>query len=77
MRAAGGLVTPLQSISDRKRRRFLRAARWYLARQRARWEGPVRCDVVAIEEALRRPPSVVLIKAAFYADPLPGRSAAW
>lgn len=53
------------SIDPRKRLHVLRAARAYLAARRPRWEGPVRCDVVAIDRAGRTAPRITLIRNAF------------
>lgn len=68
LKAAGSLVTPLESITGRKQRRVLSAVRRYLARQRRPWTGPVRFDVVAIRQRPAGPPLIDLIQAAFDAD---------
>ena len=56
----------LESITDRKRRRVVRAAAWYLARRRAAPE-EVRFDVVTVQWTPGRP-VVELVRAAFFAD---------
>jgi putative endonuclease len=56
---------PLASITERKQRRILRAARWYLSRRPLPEE--VRFDVVAITWSQPRP-AIELIRNAFTAD---------
>ena len=58
---------PFASVTDRKRRRIIRAARWYLARLR---EVPleIRFDVVGITWQPAGPPSIELIRSAFDAS---------
>ena len=56
---------PLASITDRKRRRLIRAAQWYLARTRMLPQ-EIRFDVVAIEWG--DPPKVELLRGAFDAS---------
>lgn len=58
----------LESITPMKRRRFIRAVRWYLARRRPPWLGPMRFDVVAIQSRPNTPPSLTLLRDAFTAD---------
>ena len=58
---------PLASITDRKRRRLIRAAQWYLARLRALPE-EIRFDVVAVTWT-GGVPAVELIRGAFDATP--------
>ena len=58
----------LDSITPMKRRRFIRAVRWYLARRRRPWLGPMRFDVVAIQRRPDGPPSLTLLRGAFTAD---------
>ena len=58
----------LESITPMKRRRFIRAVRWYLARRRRPWLGPMRFDVVAIQHRQGAPPSLTLLRDAFTAD---------
>ena len=73
---SGGAFGPAAaSIDQRKRLRILRAARAYLQVRRPRWEGVVRCDVVAIDAAGTRAPSVTLIRNAF--DASAGSPAWW
>jgi len=57
---------PLASITDRKRRRLIRAAHWYLARCRHRPE-QMRFDVVAVSWQHVRP-TVELVRGAFDAS---------
>ena len=65
-RSSDRFGTSLESITPMKRRRFIRAARWYLARRR--WNGPVRFDVVAIDHRSDGPPALTLLRGAFTAD---------
>ena len=58
---------PLGSISDRKRQRLIRAARWYLQRLRGLPE-EIRFDVVAVDWSAPEAPRLELIRAAFQAD---------
>ena len=58
----------LDSITRMKRRRFILAVRWYLARRRRPWLGPMRFDVVAIQHPQDAPPSLTLLRNAFTAD---------
>ena len=55
---------PLASVTDRKRRRLIRAARWYVERLR---ELPLemRFDVVAISWEGERAPTLELVRGAF------------
>mgnify|MGYP001607104282 CR=1 FL=1 len=55
------------SITDRKRRHLIRAARWYLTRYRS-MPPDSRFDVVAIEWQAERQPKVELIQGAFDAS---------
>ena len=58
---------PLASITDRKRRRIIEAARWYL--QYGSIRAPeTRFDVVAVEWHEGARPSVELVRGAFTAD---------
>lgn len=57
---------PLASITAEKRRRVIRAARWYLARFRPPPEF-IRFDVVAVDCSLS-PPALELLQAAFSDD---------
>jgi len=73
-RAWGG---PLATVTDRKRQRLIRAARWYLARLR---ELPpeIRFDVIGITWRDDGPPAIELILSAFDASSAHhGRTAAW
>ena len=56
----------LASITDRKRRRLIRAAQWHLNRLRA-LPAEIRFDVVAIEWIRESSPSAELIRGAFTA----------
>ena len=67
-RAPGRFGAAADSITAEKRRRLIRAAKWYLQRRRRTWTGPVRFDVVAIDLDPHGQPSVRLIRNAFYAD---------
>ncbi len=58
---------PLASITDRKRRRLVAAARWYLHYAPVP-VGETRFDVVAIEWREGQSPKVELVRAAFSAD---------
>jgi putative endonuclease len=58
---------PLASITDRKRQRLLRCARWYL-RYRPPQADELRFDVVAIEWREGAAPTVELVRGAFTAD---------
>jgi len=55
------------SVTTRKQRRLIRAAAWYLARQRA-VPAETRFDVVTVQWRASAPPLVELIPNAFYAD---------
>lgn len=57
-----------ESITSGKRRRFLKAVQWYLQRRRPRWDGPVRFDVVAINNSDVRHPRPELLRHAFDAS---------
>ena len=59
---------PLASITDRKRRRLIRAAQWYLRYCPVR-AIEMRFDVVAIEWQASTPPRIELVQGAFTADP--------
>lgn len=67
-RGSGQFGSALESITPMKRRRFIRAVRWYLARRRPPWLGPMRFDVVAIQGRPDTPPSLALLRGAFTAD---------
>ena len=54
----------LESVTQRKRRRLIRAARWYLNGFRAMPE-QIRFDVIAIDWPSDRAPQVELIRGAF------------
>lgn len=58
---------PLASITDRKRRRIIRAAQWYL-RYRQVPVDEMRFDVVAIDWGEGTRPAVDLVQGAFTAD---------
>ena len=58
---------PLESITDRKRQRVIRAARWYLKRLRTLPE-EIRFDVVAVDWSGPDAPRLELLRAAFEAD---------
>lgn len=58
---------PLASVRDGKRRRLIRAARWYLNAQ-APLPAETRFDVVGITWRPAGPPRVELIQGAFMAD---------
>ena len=64
-RADGRFGTAQESITHLKRRRFLKAVQWYLQRRRPRWDGPVRFDVVAINDSGAAHPKPELIRHAF------------
>ena len=49
-RGVGSFGLAAETVTERKRRRIDRAARWWLQRHRRGWRGPVRFDVVAIDE---------------------------
>lgn len=57
-----------ESITWRKRQHFLKAVQWYLQRRRPRWVGPIRFDVVAINQAPGTRGEPELIRNAFRAD---------
>lgn len=57
----------LASIGERKRRRLIRAAQWYLARQRT-LPLETRFDVVAIDWGADGTPALELVRGAFDAD---------
>ena len=57
---------PLASITAKKRRRTIRAARWYLSRYRVT-PCEMRFDVVAIEWHEPQPPVLLLLRGAFEA----------
>jgi len=57
----------LGSITDRKRRHLIRAARWHLSRLPAPPD-EARFDVVAIQWQQDGPPAVELVRGAFTAD---------
>lgn len=59
------------SIDLRKQRRVLAAAQAYLQSRRPRWQGPIRCDAVAIDAAGSSAQSVTLIRNAFDAAAAP------
>lgn len=69
VRAASSLEWggPLGSITDRKRQRVIRAARWYLRRLRGLPE-EIRFDVVAVDWSFPDAPRLELLRAAFEAD---------
>ena len=54
-----------ESITWSKRRHFLKAVQWYLQRRRVRWAGPVRFDLVAINDSAARHPKPELLRHAF------------
>jgi putative endonuclease len=56
----------LASITDRKRRRLIRAAQWYLKRCKS-FPSEIRFDVVAIQWGIG-PPRLELVRGAFEAD---------
>ena len=58
---------PLGSITDQKRRRLIRAARWYLARERT-LPAEIRFDVVAV--VWEDGPTLELVRGAFDASGL-------
>lgn len=57
---------PLDTLTDQKRRRLIRAARWYLQRLRS-LPSETRFDVVAIQWHRGARPAVALIRDAFSA----------
>ncbi|HEX9779590.1 MAG TPA: YraN family protein [bacterium] len=59
---------PLGSITDRKRRRLLRGAQWYLRYERAQDIEEIRFDVVAVDWGVPAVPEVQLVRGAFTAD---------
>ncbi|HSG66465.1 MAG TPA: YraN family protein [Gammaproteobacteria bacterium] len=67
-RAAGSLVSAVESIGAQKRARVIRATHCLL-RERPQWNAwPVRFDVVAIEAGVRSRPRITWIRNAFQAD---------
>ncbi|MBI4342580.1 MAG: YraN family protein [Candidatus Omnitrophica bacterium] len=58
---------PLASITDRKRQRLIRAARWYLKRLNALPE-EIRFDVVAVDWSGPDAPHLELVRSAFEVD---------
>lgn len=58
---------PLASIDERKRRRLIRAARWYLGDQ-AVLPPEIRFDVLAVDWHAGRAPTVELVRGAFDAS---------
>ncbi len=58
---------PLASITDRKRRHLIQAARWHLQRLR-QIPRDIRFDVVAVEWKAGDSPRVELVRGAFTAD---------
>jgi len=67
-RGSAEFGSALESITPMKRRRFIRAVRWYLARRRRPWLQPMRFDVVAIQSRQDTSPSLTLLRGAFTAD---------
>jgi putative endonuclease len=66
-REAGALVGPLESVTARKRRRIIRAARWYLAAHPDPAQ-TMRFDVVAVDWHSGGP-AIELVRGAFDASP--------
>ena len=64
----GRFGSAADSVTAEKRRRLVRAARWYLQQRRPPWTGPVRFDVVAIDLDERDRPVVQVIRHAFTAN---------
>ena len=62
--SSDGWGGPLATIDAGKRRRFIRAVRWHLARRRER-PLEIRFDVVAVTWRVLDPPAVELIRGAF------------
>ncbi len=60
--------TAAESITWRKRQRFLKAVQWYLQRRQIPWRGEIRFDVVTIELQQSARPDVHLIRGAFRSD---------
>jgi len=58
---------PLASITERKRRRIVQAARWYVGRH-ASLPPEIRFDVLAIDWHAGRSPTVELVRGAFDAS---------
>ena len=58
---------PFASVTDRKRRRLIRAAQWYLQRLRV-LPMETRFDVVGIQWDGQSRPSAELLKGAFFAE---------
>ena len=58
---------PLASVTDQKRHRLIRAARWYLNRLRTLPE-EIRFDVVAIQWQAAQSPLIEVVKGAFDAE---------
>ena len=56
--------TALESITARKQQRCIQAARWYLKGKRS-WTGPIRFDVLAIQQETGAKPAIELIRGAF------------
>ncbi|MBI4322930.1 MAG: YraN family protein [Candidatus Omnitrophica bacterium] len=64
-RASTQFGSARESLTRAKRHHFVKAVRWYLQRRRPRWEGPIRFDVVAIQQPPGAQQSLELIRAAF------------
>ena len=58
---------PFASVTDRKRRHLIRAARWYLQHEPLRLP-ETRFDVVGIEWHAQRPPTIEVLRGAFTLD---------
>ena len=57
-----------ESLTSTKRRHFVKAVQWYLQRRRPRWEGPIRFDVVAVQQTPDGRAQLELIRSAFDAS---------
>jgi len=66
-RERGALVSPAESITAGKRRRIIRATRYFLLRHRQYADWPVRFDVVEVTAAAAGP-ALHWIRAAFDCD---------
>ena len=66
-RASADFGSASESVTWRKQRRVIRAAQWYLKRQRVIPES-IRFDVVAVDWSAAKP-GIELIRSAFVVDP--------
>ena len=64
LRSSRGFGTALESVTARKQRRCVQAARWYVKTLRS-WTGPIRFDVLAIQQEPGAKPAIELVRGAF------------